>query len=72
MTDLETILSWFQTGDMPTQEEFQQTFLSFRHKNTKIPLTEVEGLEAVLVGDEGGIWIFPAPVTQKLEETSQS
>ncbi|AZA74952.1 hypothetical protein [Chryseobacterium indoltheticum] len=61
MTDLETILSWFQTGDMPTQKEFQQTFSSFRHTNTKIPITEVDGLEASLnnkvnVGDiiDGG------------------
>jgi hypothetical protein len=45
MTDLETILSWFQTGDMPTEEEFRQTFSSFRHKNTKIPITEIDGLE---------------------------
>ncbi|WP_159476583.1 hypothetical protein [Chryseobacterium sp. 18068] len=48
MTDLETILSWFQTGDMPTQEEFQETFSSFRHSNTKIPIAEVDGLESSL------------------------
>lgn len=48
MTDLETILSWFQTGDMPTQEEFKETFSSFRHNNTKIPIAEVDGLESSL------------------------
>lgn len=48
MTDLKTILSWFQTGDMPTQEEFQETFSSFRHNNTKIPIAEVEGLQSSL------------------------
>ncbi|HEX7868926.1 MAG TPA: hypothetical protein VF455_02325, partial [Chryseobacterium sp.] len=48
MTDLETILSWFQTGDMPTEEEFQETFSSFRLKNTKIPIAEVDKLEALL------------------------
>ncbi|WP_143884654.1 hypothetical protein [Chryseobacterium binzhouense] len=46
MVNLETILSWFQTGDYPTQEEFEQTFSSFRHKDTKIPITEVDGLES--------------------------
>jgi len=48
MVNLETILSWFQTGDYPTQEEFEQTFSSFRHKDTKIPITEVDGLESSL------------------------
>lgn len=48
MTDLETILSWFQTGDMPTQEEFQETFSSFRHNSTKIPIAEVDGLQLSL------------------------
>jgi len=48
MTDLETILSWFQTGDIPTEEEFRQTFSSFRHKNTKIPIEEVDRLESLL------------------------
>lgn len=48
MTDLKTILSWFQTGDFPTEEEFQQTFSSFRHKETKIPIAEVENLESSL------------------------
>lgn len=46
MANLETILSWFQTGDNPTEEEFRQTFSSFRHKDIKIPITEVEGLES--------------------------
>lgn len=48
MTDLKTILSWFQTGDFPTEEEFQQTFSSFRHKETKIPIAEVDNLESSL------------------------
>lgn len=48
MTDIETILSWFQTGDIPTEEHFKQTFSSFRNKNTKIPIAEVDGLEASL------------------------
>lgn len=48
MANLETILSWFQTGDNPTEEEFRQTFSSFRHNNTKIPITDVDGLESSL------------------------
>jgi len=48
MTDLETILSWFQTADMPTEEEFKETFSSFRLKNTKIPIAEVDKLESLL------------------------
>lgn len=48
MANLETILSWFQTGDNPTEEEFRQTFSSFRHNDTKIPITDVDGLESSL------------------------
>lgn len=48
MTDLETILSWFQTGNMPKEKEFQETFSSFRLKNTKIPIAEVDKLESLL------------------------
>ncbi|WP_332452575.1 hypothetical protein [Chryseobacterium aquaticum] len=48
MANLETILSWFQTGDNPTEEEFRQTFSSFRHNDTKIPIKDVDGLESSL------------------------
>ncbi|WP_144282637.1 hypothetical protein [Chryseobacterium echinoideorum] len=48
MANLETILSWFETGDKPTQEEFKQTFSSFRNKDTKVPIAEVDGLESSL------------------------
>ena len=71
MTDLETILSWFQTGDMPTQEEFKETFSSFRHKDTKISIAEVDGLETLLGEDEGGTWIFPEPLSQEPQDTIQ-
>lgn len=71
MTDLETILSWFQTGDLPTEEEFQETFSSFRHKNTKLQIAEVDGLELSLnnkvnVGDiiGGGGDFIPLSGTQ--------
>ncbi|WP_066435595.1 hypothetical protein [Chryseobacterium sp. CCH4-E10] len=43
-TPLTTILSWFETGDVPTQEQFQQTFSAFRHKDVLIPFNDVKGL----------------------------
>jgi len=45
MTDLETILSWFQTGDMPTEEEFQASWSSFWHKEESIPTSKITGLD---------------------------
>ena len=46
MTPLNVIFSWFETGDFPTQEQFQQTFSSFRHKADLIPYAQVDGLDA--------------------------
>lgn len=48
MASLPQIYSWFQTGDIPTQEQFQQTFSSFRHKEDKIAIQEINGLETAL------------------------
>lgn len=45
-TPLTTIYTWFQTGDFPTETQFQQTFSSFFHKEETIPYTAVEGLDA--------------------------
>lgn len=50
MADLSTILSWFETGDIPTQEQFQQTFSSFRHKDVNITMNNITGLENALNG----------------------
>jgi len=47
-TPLNTIYSWFETGDIPTQAQFQQTFSSFVHKDENIPILKVEGLEFAL------------------------
>jgi hypothetical protein len=44
MTPLPIILSWFQTGDFPTEAQFKETFSSFRHKDTLVPFNEVNGL----------------------------
>lgn len=46
MTPLNTIFSWFETGDFPTQDQFQQTFSSFDHKSDILPYTRIEGLDA--------------------------
>lgn len=48
MADLATIFSWFETGDIPTQEQFRQTFSSFRHKEESINITDVSGLNSAL------------------------
>lgn len=46
MTPLNTIFSWFETGDFPTQDQFQQTFSSFDHKSDILPYNRIEGLDA--------------------------
>lgn len=46
MASLSTIFSWFEMGDVPTQQQFQETFSSFYHKESKIPFLQVEGLES--------------------------
>lgn len=44
MASLIEIFGWFETGDVPTQDQFRATFSSFRHKENNIPFSEVEGL----------------------------
>jgi hypothetical protein len=41
---LSTIFSWFEKGDMPTEQQFQQTFSSFRHLEEKIKMEDVAGI----------------------------
>lgn len=48
MATLPQIFSWFQTGDIPTQEQFQQTFSSLRHKDDKLKISEITDLEQSL------------------------
>lgn len=45
MATIQQIYSWFETGDTPTQEQFQQTFSSFVHKEENIEINKVAGLE---------------------------
>ncbi len=47
-TPINTILSWFETGDFPTQEQFAASWTSFRHKDEAIPMDEVENLNKKL------------------------
>ncbi|GEJ44111.1 MULTISPECIES: hypothetical protein [unclassified Chryseobacterium] len=46
-TPLNTIFSWFETGDFPTETQFKETFLSFYHKDDPIPFKSIEGLEEI-------------------------
>lgn len=46
-TPLNTIFSWFETGDIPTQTQFKETFLSFYHKDYLIPKESIEGFEEI-------------------------
>nr|MBU3860102.1 hypothetical protein [Flavobacterium sp. MC2016-06] len=41
---LDTIKNWFKTSLKPTQAQFWDTWDSFRHKNEKIPASDVEGI----------------------------
>lgn len=45
---LNTIKKWFKTGLKPSQDQFWDTWDSFRHKFEKIPLKDIEGLETTL------------------------
>lgn len=43
-TPLNTIYSWFETGDFPTQAQFQASWSSFWHKDETIPMSKIDGL----------------------------
>lgn len=44
MIDKNTIYSYFQTGDFPTEAQFKATWDSFWHKAEKIPLSSIDGI----------------------------
>lgn len=46
-TPLNTIFSWFQSGDFPTEAQFKATFSSFYHKSYPIPIESIEGFEEI-------------------------
>ena len=45
---LNIIKNWFKTGLKPTQQQFWDTWDSFFHKDDKIPVESVEGLNALI------------------------
>lgn len=47
MANLSTIKNWFKTGLRPTEQQFSDTWDSFFHKNDKVPIAQVEGIDAV-------------------------
>ena len=44
ITDKNTIYSWFQTDDFPTEAQFRTTWDSFWHKSESIPMIQITGL----------------------------
>ena len=44
ITDKNTIYSWFQTDDFPTEAQFRATWDSFWHKSESIPMSQITGL----------------------------
>ncbi|REC64062.1 hypothetical protein DRF65_00360 [Chryseobacterium pennae] len=47
-TPLHTIFSWFETGDFPTQAQFQASWSSFWHKDDLVPISQISGLTQVI------------------------
>lgn len=48
VVSINTIKNWFRTGMVPTQTQFWSVFDSYRHKNDKVPVEEVEGINELL------------------------
>lgn len=50
MADKNTLKSWFETNDIPTQNQFWALIDSFFHKDEKIPITSINDVESILNG----------------------
>jgi hypothetical protein len=48
IVNLTTIKNWFRTGLKPTQTQFWDTWDSFRHKSDKVPVADIDGIEAIV------------------------
>ncbi|WP_281237834.1 hypothetical protein [Flavobacterium praedii] len=48
IVSINTIKNWFKTGMIPTQDQFWSVFDSFRHKDDKVPVADVEGINELL------------------------
>lgn len=49
ITSINTLKQWFQTAMRPTQEQFWAIFDSFRHKSDKVPASDIEGMDDLLL-----------------------
>lgn len=47
-TSINTIKNWFKTGMFPTQAQFWAWIDAFRHKDDKVPVADIEGLDELL------------------------
>lgn len=45
-----TALTWFQTGDFPTQQQFNSVFNWLRWRDEEVPLASVTGLQDIING----------------------
>lgn len=48
MVNLNTIKSWFKSGLKPTQTQFWETWDSFWHKEDRIPVSQIDGVDDLL------------------------
>lgn len=48
-TPITTILQWWKRYAKPTAEQIAETFRSFRHKDDKVPIADVDGFDDVLL-----------------------
>lgn len=45
-----TIFGYFETGDVPTQVQYEDSWFSMRHKDDAVPMAEVTGLADAVTG----------------------
>lgn len=62
-TPINTIYSWFETGDFPTQEQFHASWSSFWHKDETIPMTTIDGLS-----DQFGKYVLVSTFNSHLKD----
>lgn len=48
MASLNNIKGWFKTGFKPTQQQFEDTWDSFWHKDENIPVANIDGIDNLL------------------------
>ncbi|TAN18841.1 MAG: hypothetical protein EPN37_04575, partial [Chitinophagaceae bacterium] len=48
VTDRNTIKTWFETGDYPTEQQFWNWLDSFWHQADQIPTANIIGLDTIL------------------------